>query len=265
MRAVVGLNPETPEGKVADLVNAIDLRRSIIDKNKLSRVALDNPDKPLLLWMAAVHCRTLKLNESGVFLYGLLLTRLSPHPGPVLVHQTYANLLDEVGRYEDALRERELAVKMEPAAWSYQGMANTLTNLGRFEEADRAFARATEIAPHRALYWETWGQSQMKWGHLDDGILKAKAALRLDPSRCLSWNLWGQCLEKKGDLEAAVEKYRVAIRVAPTKGWAYQAAAKALWQLNRRDESYEMRQAWQRVAAARDGRRLDTYVGTGKE
>ena len=54
--------------------------------------------------------RALNLNEQGCRYYERLLKQLDV--GPVLVHQTYANLLDEVGRSVDALPHRELAVKL---------------------------------------------------------------------------------------------------------------------------------------------------------
>ena len=85
----------------------------------------ENPDDIMIRWMLAVQCRNWNRNAEGAELYRQILDRWNP--GPVLVHQTYANLLDELARFEEALVEHYKAVKMEPAAWSYDGLGNTWT------------------------------------------------------------------------------------------------------------------------------------------
>ena len=60
----------------------------------------NHPADPLLRWMMAIQCRSRGDNEKGVVHFAKLLEQWSP--GPVLVHQTYANLLDNLDQYEEA-------------------------------------------------------------------------------------------------------------------------------------------------------------------
>jgi tetratricopeptide (TPR) repeat protein len=124
----------------------------------------------MLLWMVAVQCRALHKNKVGIERYGALLKLIDDGgklPGPVLVHQTFANLLDEVGRSADALPHREMAVKLEPEAWSYDGLGDTLSDLHRYKEADAAFAKSTSMEPGDAMYWRNWVISMRERGDTD--------------------------------------------------------------------------------------------------
>ena len=95
--------------------------------------------------MIAVQCRTLKRDRDGVNYYRRLCTTV--HPGPILIHQTYANLLDEIGEHEEALAHREQAVKLEPEPWTYSGWANTLEQMGRHQEAGKVRRTADQLVP----------------------------------------------------------------------------------------------------------------------
>jgi tetratricopeptide (TPR) repeat protein len=250
MAMVEGIDPATPEGQAAGLINALDQRQQVrANFGKLRALAQAHRDRPLLMWMLAVQCRSLHRNEEGIGYYRDLLAAIKPKPGPVLLHQTYGNLLDEVGRHEEALVERKLAVKMEPAPWSYQGLGNTLYDLERFEEAAQAFASATPLAPERAEYWESWGKCLFYTRKYDAAIEKLSKATDLKPDAFLAWYLWGNCLKAKGDLEGAIEKYKAAVRAQPANGWAYQAGAETLRKLGRTAEADRWTAAWDRVVA----------------
>ncbi len=94
------------------------------------------------------------------------------------MHQTYANILtEELNCNEKALKHRKIAVKLEPKAWTYQGLANTLRDMKRFDEADKAYAKMIEYDPDDAKYWYQWTcnlEEQHKW---DEVIEKRKKVL----------------------------------------------------------------------------------------
>ncbi len=137
----VELGPQTAQGRCAAHVLAIDRGQEVeTEFAALRRVAYERPEDPLLLWMLAVECRHLKRNEEGVQHYALLLKRVGK--GSSLVHQTYANLLDAVGRHKEALPHRYQAVQLEPAKWSLEGLAITLNELGHYAAADQATSMA---------------------------------------------------------------------------------------------------------------------------
>jgi tetratricopeptide (TPR) repeat protein len=250
MAMVEAIDPATPEGQAAGLINSLDQRQQVkTNFDKLRALAQQHRDRPLLMWMLAVQCRSLHRTGEGIGFYKELLAAIKPRPGPVLVHQTYANLLDEFGRYEEALASRNLAVKMEPAGWSYQGLAFTLAQLKRYEEADRAYAKAVELDPDSALYWLTWGRCLLDWGKPDAAIQRAKRATELAPRWSRAWNLWAMCLEKKRDLPGALVKYRAGMKAEPRQPFAYTEAERVLRELGRGAEADQVRQERNRVVA----------------
>lgn len=172
-------------GQAADLVYRLDgvfLVRLLPDETlvKFRKLADANPDDVVIRWMAAVQCRTHNRNEEGVEHYKKVLEKWKP--GPVLVHQTYANLLHELQRYEDALVERRIAVKLARASWTYDGLANTLDCLNRHEEADKARAEVIQLEPDRSDYWCKWAVTCLHMNKFDEAIAKASRALELDPN-----------------------------------------------------------------------------------
>ena len=183
-----------------------------------NQLADDNPDDVVIRWMAAVQCRTWNRNEEGVEHYKKILEKWNP--GPSLVHQTYANLLDQVQRYDDALVERKITIKMEPAGWSYDGLASTLNHLGRFDEADTAHAAAVEADPKTARLWCNWACNLKDQGKFAPAIEKCELASELeidnpDSDVALPWWIWGQLLEAEGKLDEALEKCKAALEHAP--------------------------------------------------
>jgi hypothetical protein len=128
-KTIVTIAPQTPEGKCAALNLALDSKENP-DANfeQFRTLVSQHPQKPLLLWMLAVQCRTYKHNTEGIKCYQKLLKQVSV--GSSLVHQTYANLLDEVGEYEKALPSRYRAYQLEPTEWSRDGFMNTMRQLG---------------------------------------------------------------------------------------------------------------------------------------
>jgi superkiller protein 3 len=211
--AVAKAAPKSSHGRCAALMVELDEGRDVERRFAELRPLVDeNASDPMLRWMIAVQCRARGKSEEGVKHYKKLLQHWNP--GPVLVHQTYGNLLDELGRFEEALVERRKAVELEPAAWSYQGLGNTLAALRRFHEANKAYAMSVELAPEGATYWRAWAWGLLKQGRLDDSIAKCERAIALDSTDYLVWTFWGNCLELQGKLQAAVAKYRRAIAIS---------------------------------------------------
>lgn len=178
------LNPDTPEGKCSALMLEIDTQDEY-EANFATLEALQksNPDDPLILWMTAVACRELGrrgaplvYSQKGAMYYAKLLEIFDP--GPVLLHQTYANILsEELGLHHEALKHREIALHLEPASWSHQGMANTLTYLERYAEADKHYEQSIALAPDRPEYLASWAWSmQMRKNYEKASELYQKAA-----------------------------------------------------------------------------------------
>jgi tetratricopeptide (TPR) repeat protein len=215
---VCAIDSTTPVAKCALKVIQLDssqfarLKKKDRDKvfEQFEELVDANPNEVMIRWMLAVGCRTWDRNEEGVRHYRRILEQWNP--GPVLVHQTYANLLDKLKRYEEALVERRKAVELESAGWSYDGLANTLHYLGRFEEACEAHANAVRTDSQRSNYWSNWASTLRAAGKLDEAIAKCQHAIDIHPDNELAWWTWAKCLESQGKKAEALEKYQKALR-----------------------------------------------------
>lgn len=225
-KAITEQNGDSVEGQCAIHILYLDNGRDV-EKHfeALRKLADDNPDDMMLRWMVAVQCRALDKNEEGVRQYKILLEKWNP--GPVLVHQTYANLLDELRRYDEALVERRKAVELDPTSWSYQGLANTLAAMKKFDEANKAYAKAVELAPDDSASWRSWAWGLQRQGNFDEAIVKAKKALTLNPNEWRAWNVWGGCLKSQGKAEESIAKFRKTLELNPNDNYA-RAQLKAL-------------------------------------
>lgn len=145
--------PASAEGIAAACILGIDFsadtETALAYLSGLAAVQRDYPGSVPIQWMSAVMTRSLTTENSryipagqrtGILSYGVrqydaLLQRMAPRPGPVLVHQTYANILDSLKAFDEALVHRKLALPMERKPWSLDGMADTLRELARYGEA----------------------------------------------------------------------------------------------------------------------------------
>ena len=207
---VVKLNPETPEAKCSALMLAIDTQKKYEDSfAALEKLHQSHPEDPLILWMTAVACRELGrrdapkvYSEKGAQYYAKLLETLNP--GPVLLHQTCANILsEELGRHEEALKHREIALRLEPASWSHQGMANTLSNLGRYTEADAHYQKCIELDPDSPSYLASWAWSMGRRNEHEKALELYKKAADIAPDSPESWSDLARCAAKLNRMDDA--------------------------------------------------------------
>jgi tetratricopeptide (TPR) repeat protein len=220
-RTVYGIDSTTPSGLCAMRMIKLDYKeltkrgRRYINNEfvEFEKLADANADDLIIRWMLAVECRTWDKNELGAKQYQKILETWKP--GPVLVHQTYANLLDELKRYEESLAERRIALEMEPAGWSYDGMGNTLHLMSRFREAEEAHAKATELNPSSARHWSNWASTLHDEGQHDEAIEKCKRALELDPKSMSGMWIWAECLESQNKKAESLEKYEELLVIYP--------------------------------------------------
>lgn len=155
---VIRESTDSPEGLASACIVGVDLSRRVTPAlyyfNALMILAGEHPDSVPIHWMAAVMSRTLTRQEMepyrhyalpdelrqkvllcGVEQYQKTLSLLKEGQGPVLIHQTLANLYDDLEEHEKALQERKIAVSMERKPWSLHAYAVTLKDLGRNQEA----------------------------------------------------------------------------------------------------------------------------------
>ena len=220
------LGKETLPGQVAAAVFTMDAGLMVeAGFDSLRGLIAEHPDEILLRWLFAIECRTHRMHpEEAAEEYEAILREWET--APVLIHQTYANILTEaLNRPEDALEHRWLAAELEPKGWTYQGLANTLKALGRYEEADKVYAKLLELVPDEADFWRQWGTCLFLMGNYVNAVEKFKKAYSLDPSEVSSLLLWGRGLQLQGRLEEGFSKYTEAFVQEPKHRYASVYAA----------------------------------------
>lgn len=253
-RRVVEIDPRTVEGNCARYLLDLDDRKRVDESFKgLRLLTTENPDNPLLHWMIGVQCREHYLHTEqkgrsaeGAQAYKRVLELFDI--GPVLVHQTYANILsEELENDEEALKHRRIAVKLEPKSWTYQGLANTLSAMCKYDEANAAYAKLVELEPTDPQFWHNWASSlsyQCRW---DECIAKCQKALEVDAGYYKARNTWGYALEEQGKLKEALAQYEETIRLYPVHPYAYDAAARVLAELGLQDRAEAFLQKKERI------------------
>lgn len=203
------LQHKSPETLCAKLVVALNRREDTeANLDAFRELIKKNPDNMPILWMFAVQCRWCELDKEGVEAYERLLKNMDK--GPVLVHHTCANLLDNLARCEDSLKHRKIAVEMEPSGWTYDGLGNTLSLMKRFEEASAAYKKSTELDPTRGCTWHNWGFVLLAAEKVDEAIEKYNHSVRLDPMHDVAWLGLGECYEAKGQKKDEFRCYEQA-------------------------------------------------------
>ncbi|TFH15102.1 MAG: tetratricopeptide repeat protein [Lentisphaerales bacterium] len=256
---VLDMDPNTIEGKCARHALALDEMRDVDGSFRgLKLLADENPRNPFPLWLIGIYSReycrrTGKTDrgEAGVEAYTKLLSMFEV--GPVLLHQTFANILaEELGRPEEALKHRRIAVTLEPAVWNYEGLANTLSALKQYDEADEIFARVVEMRPGVARQWHNWAVSlehQKKWAEC---VEKSTKSLECDSDYYKARKTLGYALESQGQLAEALDQYEKTIQTYPRDPYAYNAAARVHRKLGQPEKAEEF---LQQLAVATGGPR----------
>lgn len=179
------------------------------DLTDLIRLSDEHPDDIYLLWLSAIQCREQTNGLLGRQQYEKLLSKFTV--GPVLLHQTYANILSEaLDEHEAALKHRYLAVALEAKGWTLQGLANTLTYLKRYDEACAVWARTVQVSPEDSDYWGGWGWTLRQAERYEEALEKHREAFRLDSASGYDAYSSGFCLEKLKRYEEMAEFYRQA-------------------------------------------------------
>lgn len=202
------LSPDSPEGLASACIVGVDLSRdqwsALYYFNALLIVGRQNPDSIPIRWMAAVMARQLtkarqfdlspdirkRILECGIVEYEKVLALMAPQPGPVLVHQTMANLLDDVEGYDASQIHREAALKMERRPWSLQAAAYTLIKLDRAEEAVALMNECIAMRPDDPNDYSTLGDALSKLGRTQEAVGAWDKASALDPK---SQSYLGKC------------------------------------------------------------------------
>lgn len=226
-------HPNSPEGLASACVLGIDVSTdqatALYYYNALLVLGRQNPKSIPLRWLAAIMSREITKNDPlqesserykrilmcGIREYEAVLSLMAPGTGPVLLHQTLANLLDAAEGPDAAWKHRETALKMTRATWTLQGAANTLRRLERNEEALQFLQEAIALQPNNPDYFHAQGNALSNLGRKKEAIESWDRASRLNPRNLVYLKLCALGERDLGDYAAARRYTRKALSINP--------------------------------------------------
>ncbi|MGN6505194.1 MAG: tetratricopeptide repeat protein [Tepidisphaeraceae bacterium] len=200
-----------------------------------------HPENAAFDWLLAVECRNYNRNEEGVRAYEVLGKHFKT--GPSLFHQTYANLLDELGRSEEALPHRKLAVQLEPASWSFGGLAHTYVQLGRPADAADAYDQWLKLQPGNVAAWRGLATQRLLAKQPDKAVDAAHHWVDLQPKSAAAYALLGRSLAADRKISEAADAYKQAATVEPSNDNYASTAILLLHKAGRSAEADQLRAA----------------------
>lgn len=143
---------------------------------ELVALADERPDDPLGQWLVASLCRLAHRGVQGEAAARRVLARWNP--GPSMAHYALANALDEQGRHEEALVHRLIVLQTDAdKAYAHDACGRTYVSLKRYDEALREHELAVAMAPGSGDYRIDLAMCQLAMGR------KAEALRNLNDPR----------------------------------------------------------------------------------
>ena len=166
---------------------------------------------------------------------------LQPRDAGALVN--YGNILNILGRHDEALAAYDAALAIRPDADAFSNRGNVLQAMGRQEAALASYDRALSLAPRHADALFNRGNSLHGLARKDDALANYDTALAAAPGHVEAWFRRGLVLAEMGRSDDAIASYGRAIALKPDHAqalnnrgylwWGKQQYAPALTDLQR--------------------------------
>jgi hypothetical protein len=120
------------------------------------------------------------------------------------------------GRYEEALKVQDTAIRLEPRnpdAHSYRGTA--LLQLGRINEALVSYDQVIKLAPNAAVAHYNRANALQRLRQYEKALISIERALRIQPKYTDALTLCGMIYRALGDTNKALNQFDAALRINP--------------------------------------------------
>lgn len=219
-------DPDSVQGRVSSFVAAIDTTEDpglqLHYFNALLAEAVQYPNFIPAHWLVGIMTRTLtgehdrwpisgatraRVLDCGVRGFATVLKLLGSEEGPFCVHQTYANLLDELEAYEQAATHREIALKKDRYPVSLHGAAWTFLRGGKYEKALACVNGALMMGADEEKFDRVKGDILWAMDRVSEAIESWEHAVRDSTQhKSFYWNLCSEACMRLGRF-ADAKKY----------------------------------------------------------
>lgn len=151
-------------------------------------------------------------------------------------HYNLANVLDELGKPDQAIASFQRAIKLNPDyAKAHYNLGIIFKEQNKLDDATESFQRAIACDPNYAKAHNNLGMVFKEQGKLDEALASFQKAIACDPRCAPVYNNMGIVLKNLKKLKEAVSAYAKAIDLDPNYADAYANLGIALKEQNRVD------------------------------
>ena len=178
---------------------------------------------------------------------------LDLQPDSDAAHQLMGQVLQAIGRREEAEGHYRQAIAIRPDYWRHSSMLGGFYySIGRFDDAIAAFTRVTQLLPDNAGGFHNLGAVYYRKGDKKNALINYEKAIEIQPM-AETHSAIGNIYFDEGRYDEALAAFLRAIAAAPSDGALRGNAGDAYARLNRLDAA---RQEW------REAVRLDEQALT---
>jgi tetratricopeptide (TPR) repeat protein len=163
---------------------------------------------------------------------------LAAHPDDPAAHVSFAQLLADMGRRDEAISHYQQALRLDPSnATAHYNLANLLAEYGRNDDALSHYSAAARLAPNDPRIQINLGNLFLKQAHWDQAIAAYADALQVDPNAFEAHNNIAIAFANRGDLAQATAHFREAARLSPQQPEIHSELAEILDRQGLHDEA----------------------------
>ena len=123
----------------------------------------------------------------------------------------YGDALVKANRPEEAIKEFEHAIDLNPGPLAYSSWAKALVRQSKADDALKLLEQAQTSVGKDPRIYRTWGDILSEKRMYKEAAEKYRIAVALDPELWTAYDHWGTALLADGDPTGAIEKFRLAI------------------------------------------------------
>lgn len=144
----------------------------------------------------------------------------------------------DAGRDQEALRDFEEAIRVDPKRWrAIHNRGVLLAQAGEFEKAFDDFHRTIQLNPEFPKAYSNRAALYLMAGNLSSALADYTRAIELDANLALAHRGCGRTYHLLGQLDKAIHHYDMAVRLAPEDAYAAASRADLLTDVGRYDEA----------------------------
>ncbi len=138
------------------------------------------------------------------------------NPGYATAHHWYSILLEGMGRFEEAVREEEYALRLDPLSPVINiRLATIKSRLGDWDGAKELYKRVLEIDPTNEISYASYAVLLAQMGRVEEGLSEIQRALELAPNSAMINIGYGWVLYLSRRYDQALEQLQKALEIAP--------------------------------------------------